>query len=167
MAWLRIFFLHGYARSCNLSCLDPFISYLLCPRRKTIGLELELNPGPLASQATALTTRPLLLGRQSSRCTVAQLLSCTTCLMIIAYSTNQRNLHLMRFLKFSFQFSIGYWSLDAFVLKCTWRRGYSGYTGIASMGSNIATTWRQSTRLHDNVVIVSNRRRMLSNNSPF
>ena len=30
---------------------------------KTFWSELELNPGPLASQATALTTRPWLLGR--------------------------------------------------------------------------------------------------------
>ena len=29
-------------------------------RRKTIGSVLELNPGPLASQATALTTGPCL-----------------------------------------------------------------------------------------------------------
>ena len=32
-------------------------------RRKTIWSELELNPGPHASQATALTTRPCLLGQ--------------------------------------------------------------------------------------------------------
>ena len=42
MAWLGIifFFLHGYARACNSSCLDPFNSYLLIPeeRRKTFGL---------------------------------------------------------------------------------------------------------------------------------
>ena len=31
---------------------------------KPFGLELESNPGPLASQATALTTRPCLLGYQ-------------------------------------------------------------------------------------------------------
>ena len=31
---------------------------------KPFGLELESNPGPLASQATALTTRPCHLGRQ-------------------------------------------------------------------------------------------------------
>ena len=36
-----------------------YFSYLLCPRReKTIWSELESNPGPLASQATTLTTRP-------------------------------------------------------------------------------------------------------------
>ena len=53
----------GYARSCNLSCLDPFHSYLLIPEeKKNILSELELNPGPLASQATSLTTRPWLLG---------------------------------------------------------------------------------------------------------
>ena len=40
-----------------------FISTSLYPRReKTIWSELESNPGPLASQATALTTRPWLLG---------------------------------------------------------------------------------------------------------
>ena len=35
-----IFFLHGYARACNSSCLGPFNSYLLIPeeRRKTFGL---------------------------------------------------------------------------------------------------------------------------------
>ena len=36
-----------------------YVSYPLCPRReKTIWSELRLNPGPLASQATILTTRP-------------------------------------------------------------------------------------------------------------
>ena len=36
-----------------------FFSYLLIPEeRNTIWSELELNPGPLAPQATALTTRP-------------------------------------------------------------------------------------------------------------
>ena len=36
-----------------------FIPTTLYPRReKTIRSELELNPGPLASQATTLTTRP-------------------------------------------------------------------------------------------------------------
>ena len=33
-------------------------------REKTFWSELELNPGPLASQVTALTTRPWLLGQQ-------------------------------------------------------------------------------------------------------
>ena len=60
MAWLGIIFhLDGYASERNSSFLDPFYSYLLIPkRRKTIGSELELNPGTLASrsQATALTT---------------------------------------------------------------------------------------------------------------
>ena len=32
-------------------------------RRKTIWYELVLNPDPLVSQATALTTRPCLLGQ--------------------------------------------------------------------------------------------------------
>ena len=63
MAWLGIIiilYLHGYARSRNLSCLDPVYSYLLIPeeRRKTFDLSIESNPGPLASQATALTTGP-------------------------------------------------------------------------------------------------------------
>ena len=41
-----------------------FFPTSLYPRReKTIWSELESNPGPLASQATAPTTRPLLLGR--------------------------------------------------------------------------------------------------------
>ena len=40
-----------------------FIPTSLYPmRRKNIWSELESNPGPLASQATALTTRPWLLG---------------------------------------------------------------------------------------------------------
>ena len=41
-----------------------FIPTSLYPRRrKSIWSELELNPGPLASEATALTTRPWLLGQ--------------------------------------------------------------------------------------------------------
>ena len=32
--------------------------------KKNIWSELELNPGPLASQATAPTTRPWLLGQR-------------------------------------------------------------------------------------------------------
>ena len=48
-----------------------FIPTSLYPRReKTIWSELELKPGPLASQATALTTRPLLLGQEVERCLV-------------------------------------------------------------------------------------------------
>ena len=48
------FYLHGYL-------------YFVLPampeeRRKTIWSELESNPGPLASQATALTIRPCLRG---------------------------------------------------------------------------------------------------------
>ena len=44
------------------SCLDPFYPYLLIPEvRKKHWSELESNPGSLASQATALTTRPWLL----------------------------------------------------------------------------------------------------------
>ena len=40
-----------------------YCSYILCPRRKTIWSELESNQGPLASQVTALTTRPCLVGQ--------------------------------------------------------------------------------------------------------
>ena len=40
-----------------------FIPSSLSPRReKNVWSELESNPGPLASQVTALITRPLLLG---------------------------------------------------------------------------------------------------------
>ena len=70
MAWLGIIFLYlnGFARSRNLSCLDPF-NFLTSYARgeKPFGLELELNPRSLASQATALTTRPCLLGRVQYR----------------------------------------------------------------------------------------------------
>ena len=46
MVWLGIilFFLHEYTRSCNLSCLDPFISLLICPRRKTIWSWAGIEP---------------------------------------------------------------------------------------------------------------------------
>ena len=33
---------------------------------KPFGLEVESNPGPLASQATALATRPCRLGQESN-----------------------------------------------------------------------------------------------------
>ena len=69
MAWLRIiyiYFLHGSARSCNLSCLDPFFSYLLIPEeRKNHLVWAGIEPRSscvIWSQATALTTRPCLLG---------------------------------------------------------------------------------------------------------
>ena len=58
------YFLHGYARACDSSCLDPFNSYLR-GEKKNIWTELESNPGPPASQATTLTTRPWLLGHLS------------------------------------------------------------------------------------------------------
>ena len=49
-----------------LSSLDPCFQPLMhLERWKTIWSELELNPGTLASQATALTTRPCLLGRET------------------------------------------------------------------------------------------------------
>ena len=63
------FHLAGYARA-HILCLNPFYSYLLIPEeKKNIWNELELNPGPHASrpQATALTTRPWLLGLFSCR----------------------------------------------------------------------------------------------------
>ena len=47
--------------------LPGSIYFFLTPiaeKRKTIWSELELNPGPLAPQATTLTTRPWLLGLQ-------------------------------------------------------------------------------------------------------
>ena len=60
---ILFYYLHGCARSRNLSCVDPFYSYLLILKeRKNIWSELESNPGPLATQATTLTTRPWLLG---------------------------------------------------------------------------------------------------------
>ena len=63
MARNVFFYLHGYARSRNLLCLDPFYSYLLIPeKRKTIWSELELNPGPFASPEAAQTTRPRFFG---------------------------------------------------------------------------------------------------------
>ena len=43
--WIRFIFPSSYAQG-----------------EKPFGLELELNPGPLASQATTLTTRLCLLG---------------------------------------------------------------------------------------------------------
>ena len=64
------FYPHGYTRSHNLSYLGPFYSYLLMAkeRRKTIWSELESNPIPLASQASALNTRPWLLGLKYMIC---------------------------------------------------------------------------------------------------
>ena len=64
MAWLGIIFhLDGYVRAGNSSCLDPFYSYLLIPEeKKIIWSELESSPLTSSSQASALTTRPWLLG---------------------------------------------------------------------------------------------------------
>ena len=45
--------------------MDPFISTSYARGEKPFGLELESNPGPFASQATALTTRPCHLGQVS------------------------------------------------------------------------------------------------------
>ena len=73
MAWLRIiiFFLHGCARSCNLSCLDPFLSYLLIPEeRKNHLVWAGIEPRSscvFCSLASALTTRPCLLGQIQHR----------------------------------------------------------------------------------------------------
>ena len=48
----------------NLLCLDRFIFPTSYARgEKPFGLELESNPGRLAPQATALTTRPCHLGQ--------------------------------------------------------------------------------------------------------
>ena len=65
---ILFFYLHEYARSRNLLCLDPFYSNLLIPEERiNIRSELESKPGPLASQATALTTRQWLLRQQRCR----------------------------------------------------------------------------------------------------
>ena len=69
MAWFGIIFLylHGYTRSHNSSCLDPFnLPTSYARGEEPFGLELESYPGPLASQAAALTTRPCLLGQMVS-----------------------------------------------------------------------------------------------------
>ena len=67
MAWLRIIFIF-YMDTQDHAIYHVWIHFIptsLYPRReKTIWSELESNPGPLASQATALTTRPWLLGRE-------------------------------------------------------------------------------------------------------
>ena len=67
MAKIYFYFLHGYARSCNLSCLGPFFSHLLIPEeRKNHLVWAEIQPRStcvICSQATALTTRPCLLGQ--------------------------------------------------------------------------------------------------------
>ena len=56
------YFIHGYARSCNYHAWVHLFLTSSARREKPFGLELESNPGPLASQATALTTRPFSLG---------------------------------------------------------------------------------------------------------
>ena len=76
VAWNFFKNLHGPARSHNLSCMEQFnfpTSY-----EKPFGLELESNPSPLASQATALTTRSCLhmhssLKTRSSKISLAYL----------------------------------------------------------------------------------------------
>ena len=69
MAWLRIFFSTWICKIMQFIMSGSiFIPTTLYPRReKTFWSELESNPGPLASQATTLTTRPWLLGQRSSK----------------------------------------------------------------------------------------------------
>ena len=60
MAWLGIIIIY-YMDTQDLAIYHVWIhlfptSYIW--DEKPFGLELEMNPGPLASQATALTTRP-------------------------------------------------------------------------------------------------------------
>ena len=67
MAWLRIIILFS-TWICKIMQFimsgSIFIPTSLYPRReKSIWSELESNPGPLASQVTARTTRPWLLGQ--------------------------------------------------------------------------------------------------------
>ena len=64
-----IFYLYGYARSCNLLCVDPLYSYLLIPeeRRKTIWSELESNLSPLSSQETVLTSLGNIMDQWKSK----------------------------------------------------------------------------------------------------
>ena len=66
MAWLRIFFFMDMQdHAINHVWIHLFPTYN-AQGEKPFGLELESNPGPPASQAAALTTRPCRLG-QSSR----------------------------------------------------------------------------------------------------
>ena len=68
MAWLGIIIilnLHGYARACMPFVMSGSISFLPpYTRGEKKNIWLESNPGPPASQATALTTRPWLLGHE-------------------------------------------------------------------------------------------------------
>ena len=62
MAWLGIFFTYMDMQEhkiCRVYLLPPYTR----GEKKNIWSELELNLGPLASQATTLTTRPWLLGQ--------------------------------------------------------------------------------------------------------
>ena len=43
MAWLGFFYLQWFARSCNLSCLDPFHSYLLISEERGKTFVLSRN----------------------------------------------------------------------------------------------------------------------------
>ena len=67
MAWIGIFLIfmdtqeHANRRVWILLLLPPYTR----GEKKNIWSELELNPGPLVSQATALTTRPWRLGNRN------------------------------------------------------------------------------------------------------
>ena len=61
-----LFYLHGYIDHLVYHAwIHLFFQTSMPKKRKTIWSELDLNPGPLAPQATTLTTRPWLL-RQGS-----------------------------------------------------------------------------------------------------
>ena len=64
MAWLRIIIISTWIRKIMQLIMSGSILFLppYTQGEKTFWSELESNPGPLASQATALTTRPWLLG---------------------------------------------------------------------------------------------------------
>ena len=67
MAWLGFFFVYMETQDHTIYCVCIHLFYLpsMPEKRKTIWSGLGLNPGPLASQATALTTWPCLLGTRS------------------------------------------------------------------------------------------------------
>ena len=65
MAWLGII-IFIYMDALDHAIYRVWIHFFLPPftrGEENIWPELELNPGPLASQAIALTTRPWLLGK--------------------------------------------------------------------------------------------------------
>ena len=67
MAWIGIIIILFYMDTQDHAIYHVWIHFIptsLYPRRrKNIWSELKLNPGPLASQEIALTTRPWLLGQ--------------------------------------------------------------------------------------------------------